>query len=104
MTKADLVEAVRQATQLRRRECIGLVEETVTLVQETLACGTSIKLSGFGNFLVKAKRARLGRNPRTGEGIEITERRVLVFQPSGLLRTRLNATASLQNLAPPNPE
>ena len=60
------------------------------MMKETLEKGEKIKISGFGNFVVRNKRPRVGRNPQTGETIEITARRVLTFRPSQVLKSVLN--------------
>ena len=59
-------------------------------MKETLAKGEKIKISGFGNFVVRQKRPRIGRNPQTGEEIEISARRVMTFRPSQVLKSTLN--------------
>lgn len=61
-------------------------------LKNTLSQGQKIKISGFGNFVVREKRSRIGRNPQTGETIEISARRVLTFRPSQVLRAEVNAT------------
>ena len=72
-------------------EAADLVELVFDTLKGTLAQGQKIKISGFGNFVVREKRARVGRNPQTGESIEITARRVLTFRPSQVLRAEVNA-------------
>ena len=63
-------------------------------VVETLERGEKIKLSGFGNFVVREKKSRVGRNPQTGQEIEISARRVLTFRPSQVLKNALNKSVS----------
>lgn len=99
MTKADLVEIVHNTVGLSKKESVDLVEQLFGIMQETLSKGQNIKLSGFGNFEVRDKRARMGRNLRTGEPIEITERRVLKFKPSPVLKSAINSD---QTGAPPS--
>lgn len=90
MTKAELVELVHEKIGFSKRESTDLVELIFELVKETLERGERVKLSGFGNFEVRDKRARIGRNPQTGDAIEISARRVLTFKPSQVLKQALN--------------
>ncbi|WP_318557044.1 integration host factor subunit alpha [Geobacter anodireducens] len=89
MTKADIVEKVADKTGFTRREAVELVEEVFSIVKATLESGETIKLSGFGNFTVKQKKDRRGRNPQTGEAITIEARRILTFKPSSILKQAL---------------
>lgn len=93
MTKADLVETVYEKIGFSRKESAEIVDLVFDLMKETLENGEKIKISGFGNFLVRQKRSRKGRNPQTGEEIEISARRVLTFKPSQVLRKALNPPA-----------
>ena len=90
LTKADVVTSVRELTGLSWGEAAGLVEGLLETIKETLASGESLKISAFGSFLVRVKRARRGRNPQTSEQITITPRRVLTFKPSLVFRQALN--------------
>lgn len=90
MTKAEIVEAIYRKMGITKREAADLVDSFFELVREQLEDGESIKLSGFGNFDIRQKRSRRGRNPKTGEEIEITARKVLTFKPSQLLRQKVN--------------
>ena len=98
MTKADLVETIYEKIGFSRKESAEIVDLVFDLMKETLESGQKIKISGFGNFLVRQKRSRKGRNPQTGSEIQITARRVLTFKPSQVLRKALNVEA-----APPSP-
>ena len=89
MTKADLVDAIYQRVGFSKKESAQIVEHVFDTIKETLETGEMIKISGFGNFVVRDKRARIGRNPQTGEEIEISARRVLTFKPSQVLRNAL---------------
>ena len=89
MTKADLVDAVFSRVGFSKKESAQIVEHVFDTIKETLETGEMIKISGFGNFVVRDKRARIGRNPQTGEEIEISARRVLTFKPSQVLRNTL---------------
>ena len=90
MTKADIVEKIRETLGFSRKECILLVETVFNIVKKTLEDGETVKISGFGNFSVRQKHARRGRNPQTGEQLTIHARQVLTFKPSNGLKTRIN--------------
>ncbi|MEM1022335.1 MAG: integration host factor subunit alpha [Myxococcota bacterium] len=91
MTKADFVEAVyTKIGGLSRRDAAEIVDLLFESMKETLAAGDSVKISGFGNFVVREKKPRVGRNPQTGQDIEISARRVLSFKPSQVLKDQLN--------------
>ncbi len=92
MTKADIVEALYEKVGFSKKEAADLVELVFDTLKTTLGKGQKIKISGFGNFVVRDKRSRVGRNPQTGESIEITARRVLTFRPSQVLRSDVNAS------------
>jgi integration host factor subunit alpha len=92
MTKADIVEALYEKVGFSKKEAADLVELVFDTIKTTLSQGQKIKISGFGNFVVREKRSRIGRNPQTGESIEITARRVLTFRPSQVLRAEVNAS------------
>lgn len=91
MTKADIVEALYEKVGFSKKEAADLVELVFDSIKNTLAQGQKIKISGFGNFVVREKRARVGRNPQTGQSIEISARRVLTFRPSQVLRAEVNS-------------
>ncbi len=90
MTKADIFEKVQNEMELTRREAAELVEAVFAIMKSTLESGENLKISGFGNFIVKQKADRRGRNPQTGEAITIEARRILTFKPSGLLKAAIN--------------
>ena len=91
MTKADIVQAVyARLGGFSKKESADLVDLVFETMKETLGRGEKIKISGFGNFVLRDKRARQGRNPQTGSPITITERRVLNFKASQLLKHALN--------------
>ena len=89
-TRADLTEAVAQNVGLSRSEAGGLVESVLETVAQSLEEGETVKLSSFGTFQTRDKRERIGRNPKTGEEVPITPRRVLTFRPSHVLRDKIN--------------
>lgn len=91
MTKAEIIQDVYNKLGFSKRDSARIVESVFDIMKETLARGEKIKISGFGNFVVTTKRARKGRNPQTGESIEISRRRVLTFKASQVLRNDLNA-------------
>lgn len=91
MTKADLVEVLHARVGFSKKESADIVEMVFDTIKSTLERGEKIKISGFGNFEVRDKRARVGRNPQTGEVIEISARRVLTFKPSQVLKNALNS-------------
>ncbi|MBI2335528.1 MAG: integration host factor subunit alpha [Deltaproteobacteria bacterium] len=91
MTKAEIIEAVYQKIGFSKKESADIVEMVFDIIKETLERGDKIKISGFGNFVVRNKRSRLGRNPQTGEEITISARKVLTFRPSQVLKARLNS-------------
>jgi len=90
MTKADIVEIIQQKIGFGRKESTEIVEQVFGIMKETLESGEKIKISGFGNFNIRAKRPRKGRNPQTGEEMVISGRRVVTFKPSPVLRKALN--------------
>jgi integration host factor subunit alpha len=90
LTRADLSEAVHQEVGLTRQDCAGLVERTLDLIAEALEEGQIVKLSGFGVFQVRAKRARMGRNPKTGEPAPIDPRRVISFRASQVMKAMVD--------------
>ena len=90
MTKADLVNKVFEQIGGTKKEATDTVEKLFDVIKGVIIQGESVKISGFGNFLVKTKRARTGRNPQTGETIQISPRRVLTFKPSQVLRDGVN--------------
>ncbi|MGD9813895.1 MAG: integration host factor subunit alpha [Hyphomonadaceae bacterium] len=86
ITRADLVEALARRADMQRADANRLLTRMLEMVQDSLVEGDTVKLSRFGNFNVRAKRQRIGRNPKTGEEVPITPRRVVTFRPSQMLR------------------
>ncbi|WP_108483979.1 integration host factor subunit alpha [Oceaniglobus ichthyenteri] len=89
LTRMDLSEAVFREVGLSRNESAQLVESVLAHMSDALASGDSVKISSFGTFSVRAKSARVGRNPKTGEEVPIHPRHVLTFRPSHLMRDRV---------------
>lgn len=92
MTKNEIVESISTKTSFSKKETAYLVDMVFDTLKATLESGQNIKLTGFGNFVVKSKKARVGRNPKTGEQIEITARKVVTFKPSSVLKNALSVT------------
>ena len=91
MTKAEIVQALyTKVGGFSRKESADLVDLVFEMIKDTLGRGEKIKVSGFGNFVLRDKRQRPGRNPQTGQPIKITERRVLTFKASQILKQILN--------------
>jgi integration host factor subunit alpha len=91
MTKAEIVQALyTKVGGFSRKESAELVDLVFEMMKETLGRGEKIKISGFGNFVLRDKRQRPGRNPQTGQPIRISERRVLTFKSSQILKQALN--------------
>ena len=90
MTKADLVNKIFEQIGGTKKESADLIEKLFDVMKNTILEGESIKISGFGNFMVRTKKPRVGRNPQTGQTIEISARRVLTFKPSQVLRDAVN--------------
>lgn len=86
ITRTDLSEAVYQKVGLSRIESAELVETVLEAISDRIVEGESVKLSSFGSFLVRSKNERIGRNPKTGEEVPITPRRVMVFKPSNIMK------------------
>ncbi len=91
LTRMDLSEAVFREVGLSRNESAQLVESVLGHVSDALVAGETVKISSFGTFSVRAKGQRVGRNPKTGEEVPISPRRVLSFRPSHLMKDRVAA-------------
>ncbi|MDR0453456.1 MAG: integration host factor subunit alpha [Deferribacteraceae bacterium] len=90
MTKADIVDIIHQKYGLTKKDIIGIVDEMFIQLKTTLLEGESVKLSGFGNFDVKIRGRRIGRNPKTGVEKIIPPRAVVSFKPSQLFKDEVN--------------
>ncbi|MBZ0127722.1 MAG: integration host factor subunit alpha [Rhodobacteraceae bacterium] len=91
LTRMDLSEAVFREVGLSRNDSAELVESVLRHMSDALAGGENVKISSFGTFSVRDKSARIGRNPKTGEEVPISPRRVLTFRPSHLMKERVAA-------------
>ncbi len=93
LTKADMAESLFNELGLNKREARELVDLCFEELAASLAVGEQIKLSGFGNFYLRDKKERPGRNPKTGEKIPVAARRVVTFSPGNKLKARVEAYA-----------
>ena len=89
LTRADLAETINRKMGFSRAESLDLVESILDKMSEALADGQNVKISGFGSFILRDKRERVGRNPKTGVEVPITPRRVMTFRASQLLKERV---------------
>ena len=89
LTKADMAERLYEELGLNKREAKELVEMFFEEIRAALSVGANVKLSGFGNFVLRDKGQRPGRNPKTGEEIPISARRVVTFRPGQKLKMRV---------------
>ena len=94
LTRADLAEAVFKKVGLPRNESAEIVELVLREVVSSLESGEQVKLSSFGSFGIREKGERIGRNPKTGQEVPITPRRVLVFRASNIMKQRINDSMS----------
>lgn len=90
MTKANIAEQIEARTGLSKKDSVDMMEAIFSIMKSTLEAGETLKISGFGSFIVKQKADRRGRNPQTGEAITIEARRILTFKPSSVLRNAIN--------------
>ncbi len=91
LTKADIADRLFNEVGLNKREAKEFVDAYFEIIREALESGENVKLSGFGNFQLREKNQRPGRNPKTGEEIPISARRVVTFRPGQKLRARVEA-------------
>jgi integration host factor subunit alpha len=89
LTRADLAETINRKMGFSRAESLGLVEAILAKMCDALSDGENVKISGFGSFILRDKRERIGRNPKTGVEVPITPRRVLTFRASHKLKARI---------------
>jgi len=89
LTRMDLSEAVFREVGLSRNESAQLVESVIQHMSDALVAGEQVKISSFGTFSIRSKNERMGRNPKTGEEVPISPRRVLSFRPSHLMKDRV---------------
>lgn len=89
LTRADLAEAINRKLGFSRAESLDLVEAVIAQMCDAMARGENVKISGFGSFVLRDKRERIGRNPKTGVEVPITPRRVMTFRASQLLKEKI---------------
>ncbi|MFC7290228.1 integration host factor subunit alpha [Hirschia litorea] len=92
ITRADIVDSLVQQVGLTRQDSSDYLERVLEMICEELVADNPVKLARFGNFVVRRKNARIGRNPKTGTEAPITARRVVTFKPSPLMRSRVEAS------------
>lgn len=90
LTRAEVTDAIVRDVGVTRQESSELLDRTLELIGKALETEDEVKLSRFGNFVVRSKSAREGRNPKTGEEATIAARRVVTFRPSPMLKSRVN--------------
>ena len=90
LTRADLCDAVQKQIGLSGTESADLVKQVLDTIGDKLVAGEKVKLSSFGTFMVRQKSGRIGRNPKTGQEVPITPRRVLIFRPSQTMKDRVD--------------
>src|SRR5437899_12670599 len=103
MTKADLVEEVSKVTELTRKDSEVIVDTLFESVIKALRTGDKLEVRGFGSFRVRQRNARVGRNPKTGEKVEVPAKRVPYFKPSKELKDLINDAAAAAPMSPPAP-
>lgn len=89
LTRADLAEALNRKLGFSRAESLDMVEAILAEMGDALTKGENVKISGFGSFVLRDKRQRIGRNPKTGVEVPITPRRVMTFRASQKLKSRI---------------
>ena len=94
ITRLDLYNAVYKKVGLSRTESLAMVELVLKAITDTLEKGEIVKLSAFGKFIIRQKKERLGRNPKTGARATVSRRRVVVFKPSAILKRQINGGPS----------
>jgi integration host factor subunit alpha len=90
LKKIDIIESVYEQLDIPKKDCIGIVESLFEIIKDDLGKGNDVMISGFGKWMVKAKKKRKGRNPQTGKDLTIDARRVVTFKPSVVIRDKLN--------------
>jgi integration host factor subunit beta len=101
MTKADLVEEVAKVTELTRKDSEVIVDTMFESVIKALKTGDKLEVRGFGSFRVRQRNARVGRNPKTGEKVEVPAKRVPYFKPSKELKDLINSDGTAPAVTPP---
>lgn len=90
LTKADLVEEVARTAQVTKKQAEEIVQTVFATIVDSLHAGRKVELRGFGSFRIRSRGARLGRNPKTGERVEVPPKRIPYFKPGKELKEQLN--------------
>ncbi len=91
MTKIDIIESIYDEIGIPKKDCVRIAESVFDIIKDDLQKGNDVMISGFGKWAVKAKKARRGRNPKTGKEMRIDARKVVTFKPSNVLRDAVNS-------------
>jgi integration host factor subunit alpha len=91
LKKINIIESVYEQFDIPKKDCIGIVESLFEIIKDDLGKGNDVMISGFGKWVVKAKKKRKGRNPQTGKDLTIDARSVVTFKPSSVLKDTLNS-------------
>ncbi len=94
MRKSDIANEIYEKTGISKKESVEIIEVMLDIIKSVLQKGETLKIAGFGNFVVRQKRARKGRNPKTGEEIGITPRKVVTFRPSQVFKKFVNTNSN----------
>ena len=103
MTKADLIEEVSRLTELTRKDSEVIVETIFDSVVRSLRVGDKIEIRGFGSFRTRQRKPRVGRNPKTGERVEVPAKKILFFKPSKELKDLVNGEPATPTAGAPTP-
>jgi len=103
MTKADLIEEVSRVAELTRKDSEIIVENIFDSVVRSLRAGDKIEIRGFGSFRTRQRKARVGRNPKTGDRVEVPPKKIPYFKPSKELKDLVNQEAAMPAVAPETP-
>jgi integration host factor subunit beta len=93
LTKADLVEEVARTAQVTKKQAEEIVQTVFATIVDSLHAGRKVELRGFGSFRIRSRGARLGRNPKTGERVEVPPKRIPYFKPGKELKEQLNSAS-----------
>ena len=91
LTKIDVVESIYEKLGMPKKDCTRIVDSVFDIIKSECAKGDHVNVSGFGKWTVKTKKARNGRNPKTGKAMMVAARKVVTFKPSLVLRTKVNS-------------
>ncbi len=101
MTKAELIEAVSNVSELNRKDAETVVETLFESIVRSLRAGDKIEIRGFGSFRIRQRNPRIGRNPKTGERVEVPAKKIAFFKPSKELKDLVNADPHSEAVASP---